>query len=67
MSKLVIIYNMQLCGFHCIPRYSICIVVIFPMYFYHLLVLPCAPQGVPVANKYQGGSDINILYHRYQE
>ena len=41
-------FNMQLCSFHCINRYSICILVIFPMYFYHLLWLPCVPQGVPV-------------------
>ena len=46
-------FNMQLCGFHCINRYSICIVVIFPTYFYHLLQLPCVPQGVPVANQCQ--------------
>ena len=65
---------MQLCGFHCISRYSICILVIVPMYFYHLLRLPCVPQGVPVANKCQMwsdvmiiGSSINIFYHRYQE
>ena len=58
---------MQLCGFHCINGYSICIVVIFPMYFYCSRVLPCVPQEVPVANKYQMGSDINILYHKYQE
>ena len=38
---------MQLCGFHCINGYSICIVVIFPMYFYKLFWLPCKPQGVP--------------------
>ena len=43
-------FNMQLCGFHCINRYSICILVIFAMYFYHLLQLPCVPQGVAVAN-----------------
>ena len=41
-----------------------CILVIFPMYFYHLLRLLCVPQGVPVANKCQMSSDINILYHR---
>ena len=46
-------FNMQLCGFHCINGYSICILVIFPMYFYHLLRLPCVPQGVPVANCHQ--------------
>ena len=37
------------------------------MYFYCFGVLLCVPQGVPVANKYQMGSDFNILYHRYQE
>ena len=37
------------------------------MYFYHLLRLPCVPQGVPVANQFQMSSDINILYHSYQE
>ena len=58
---------MQLCGFHCITRYSICIVVIFPMYFYCFGVLPFVPQGVPVANKCQMSSDINILYHMYQK
>ena len=58
---------MQLCGFHCITMYSICIVVIFPMYFYCFGLLPCVPQGVPVANKCQMSSDINILYHSYQE
>ena len=41
---------MQLCGFQCINGYSICILVVFPMYFYHLLWLLCVPQGVPVAN-----------------
>ena len=60
-------FNMQLCGFHCINRYSICIVVIFPMYFYCFGLLPCVPQGVPVANKCQMSSDINILYHSHQE
>ena len=47
--------------------YSICIVVIFPMYFYCFGVLLCIPQGVPVANKCQMSSDINILYHSHQE
>ena len=58
---------MQLCGFHCITRYSICIVVIFLMYFYCFGVLPCIPQQVPVAKKCQMSSDINILYNSYQE
>ena len=58
---------MQLCGFHCINRYSICIVVIFPMYFYCFGLLPHVPQGVPVANKCQMSSDNNILYHSHQE
>ena len=43
-------FNMQLCGSHRINGYSNCILVIFAMYFYHLLWLPCVPQGVPVAN-----------------
>ena len=58
---------MQLCGFHCINGYIICILVIFHVYFYHLLRLPCVPEGVPVANKCQMSSDINILYQSYQE
>ena len=37
------------------------------MYFYCFGALPCVPQGVPVANKCQMSSDINILYHSYQE
>ena len=37
------------------------------MYFYCFGVLPCVPQGVRVANKCQMSSDINILYHSYQE
>ena len=49
-QNYLIFYNMQLCGFHCIKGYSICILVIFPMYFYWLLWLPCEPQGVPVAS-----------------
>ena len=61
VSKLVIIYNMQLCGFHYITWYSICIMVIFPMYFYCFGVLPCVPQGVPVPNKCQMSLDINIF------
>ena len=35
--------------------------------FMYFLMLPCDPQGVPVANKYQMGSNINILYHKHQE
>ena len=66
---------MQLCGFHCTLRYSFCILVINSMYFYQFIkAIPCVPQGVPVANKYQMWSDvmiigfsINILYNRYQE
>ena len=58
---------MQLCDFHCITRYSICIVVIFPMYFYCFGVLPYVPQGVLVVNKCQMGSDIDILYYKHQE
>ena len=63
-------FNMQLCGFHCINRYSICIVVIFPCIFiiycdyrvfYREFLWPTS------AKKYQMGSDINILYHSYQE
>ena len=34
VSKLSFLFNMQLCGFHCINGYSICFLVIFPMYFY---------------------------------
>ena len=67
MSKLSFIFNMQLCGFHYITRYSICIVVIFAMYFYCFGLLLCVPQGVPVANKCQMSSNINILYDSYQE
>ena len=37
------------------------------MYFYCFGLLPCVPQGVPVANKCQMSSDINILYYSYQE
>ena len=36
VSKLVIICHMQLCGFHCISGYSICILVIFPCIFISL-------------------------------
>ena len=60
VSKLVIFYNMQLCGFHCIIWYSICILVIVPMYFINFNILLCDLQGVPVAKKYQMGSDVNI-------
>ena len=67
VSKLDIIYNMQLCGFHYITWYSICILVIFLMYFYYFNALPCVPQGVPVANKYQMCSDIDISSSYYQE
>ena len=49
-ARISEVRHMQLCGFHCINGYSICILVIFPMYFYHLLWLPFVPQGVPVAN-----------------
>ena len=37
------------------------------LYFYHLLQLSSVSQGVPVANKCQMSSDINFLYHSYQE
>ena len=33
-QKLFFLFNIQLCGFHCINGYSICILAIFPMYFY---------------------------------
>ena len=67
VSKLVIIYNMQLCGFHFIIWYSICILVMFPMYFIYFNALLCGPQGVPVDKKYQMGSDVDIsssYYHK---
>ena len=60
VSKLVIIINMQLCGFHCITRYSIFILVIVPMYFIYFIALLCGLQGVPVISKYPMGSDDNI-------
>ena len=53
---------MQLCGFHCITWYGICILVIFPMYFYCFNALPYVKQGVSVANKYQMGSDVDISH-----
>ena len=61
---------MQLCGFHCIKGYSICILVIFPMYFisycdYH--VNHREFLWLVVASQCQMSSDINILYHSYQE
>ena len=65
--KLVIIYNMQLCGFNCITWYSICILVIFPMYFYCFNAVLCVPQGVHVANKYQMWSYVMIIGSLYQE
>ena len=64
VSKLSFIFNMQLCGFHCINGYSICILVIFAMYFiiycdYHvfhreflwLTVANCG-QPVPTSTKW---------------
>ena len=50
----------KICSFRCITWYSICILVIFPMYFYCFNALPCGPQGVLVANQYQMGSDVDI-------
>ena len=61
VSKLVIIYNMQLCGFHCITWYSFCILVISPMYFYCFNALLFVPQQVPVAKKYQMWSDVMMI------
>ena len=53
VSKLVIIYNIQLCDFPCITSYSICILVNVAMYFNYFTALPYGLQGVPVAKKYQ--------------
>ena len=50
---------MQPCGFHCIIWYSICILVIIPIYFINFNALLCGLQWVPVVKKYQMGSDIN--------
>ena len=35
---------MQLCGFHCITWYSICILVIFSQLFYQLYAILCDSQ-----------------------
>ena len=69
-QNYLIFYNMQLCGFHCIKGYSICILVIFPMYFinycnYH--VNHRELLWLVVASQCQMSSDINILYHSYQQ
>ena len=63
-------FNMQLCGFHCINGYTICILVIFPCIF----VITCEYRVFhkeflwpTSANKYQMGSNINIVYLNYQE
>ena len=58
---------MQLCGFHCITWYSICILVIFPLYFYCFTTLPCETRGVHVVKMYQIRSDVDISSSYYQE
>ena len=50
---------MELCGFHCITRYSIGILVNVPMYFTYFNALLCGLQGVPVVINYQMGSDMS--------
>ena len=44
-QNYLIVYNMQLCGFHCIKGYSICILVIFPMYFLLIIATTVCSTG----------------------
>ena len=61
---------MQLCGFHCINGYSICILVIFPCIFISYCNYRVNHREflwLVVASRCQMSSDINILHHSYQE
>ena len=72
-QNYLIFYNMQLCGFHCIKGYSICILAIFPCIFINYCDYRVNHREflwLVVASQYQMSSDINILYHNwlyYQE
>ena len=58
---------MQLCGFHYIIWYNICILVIIPIYFNCFIAIPCGLQGVSVSKKYQMDLDVDIsslYYHK---
>ena len=67
VSKLVTSISMQLCGFHCIIWYSICILAIIPLSFNCFMAILCGLQGVSVTKKYHMGLDVNIssfYYHK---
>ena len=51
-QKIVIIIKMQLCGFHCITWYSICILVIVPKYFFFILMHHCLGPHVDISSSY---------------
>ena len=70
VSKLFFLFNMQLCGFHCINGYSICILVIFPYIFINYCNYRVNHREflwLVVASRCQMSSDMNILHHSYQQ